>query len=436
MRILVKIFAVIVCFGLGLSVAIASTLPTVPSPSPAAAEAVSGSAARRVLWAQQPDNPASKQSPAPPPAPELPLKPRSAQEVLQASRYPSLLAWDDQLWNGPDAAANRQALLNAIAHSLRYLNTPAAEAAYAQYAVPGITRDRVRRSLERFRQLVRTSRSATELRQSVLREFEFYQSIGRDGQGTVGFTGYFEPTYVASRTRTAAFRYPLYREPSDLAQWPQPHPTRAELEGIDGLQADRGPLRGLELVWLRDRLEAFLVQVQGSARLQLTDGSTMTVNYAGRTEYPYVSLGRELINDGKVREADLTLPVVLDYFRQNPDALNVYIPRNNRFIFFRETAGAPPMGSINVPVTPERSIATDKSLMPPGALALIQTDMPVLDNGQLVPERVNRFVLDQDTGGAIRGAGRVDVFMGTGQVAGDRAGLINTPGYLYYLLLR
>jgi len=333
--------------------------------------------------------------------------------------------------------ADRAALLGAIAHSLAYLDTPAAEVAYATYALPEFSRDRVRRSLRRFRELVQTTQSQAALETAILNEFAFYQAVGNAENGTVGFTGYFEPVYPASRVPTAEFRYPIYRRPSDLDQWPLPHPTRLALEGADGLQSQQGPLRGLELVWLRDRLDAFLVQVQGSARLQLTSGGTLTVGYAGRTEYPYVSLGRELINDSQLPTEGLTLPAVIQYFRQLPEALNRYIPRNNRFVFFRETAGQPATGSLNVPVTPERSIATDKTLMPPGALALIHTDLPYPDaSGQLVPHRVSRFVLDQDTGGAIQGAGRVDIFMGTGQGAGDRAGLINTTGEWYYLLLR
>ena len=366
-----------------------------------------------------------------------PLQRRPLAELQQSLDVPALLGLDDQLYSQRPNASNRQFLLEAIANSLRYLDTPAAATAYAQYPVESITLDRVRRSLERFRELVQTKHSAVALQQAVQREFDFYQSIGRDGQGTVQFTGYFEPTYTASRQPTAEFRYPLYRVPPDLAQWPKPHPTRAELEGTDGLAGSNGRLRGLELVWLRDRLEAFLVQVQGSARLQLTNGSTLTVGYAGRTDYPYVSLGRELIKDGKLPAEGLTLPVLLRYFQENPDDLDEYIPRNSRFIFFRETAGAPPIGSLNVPVTAERSIATDKTLMPPGALTLIQTQISYPTAGrQLVPQFVNRYMLDQDTGGAIRGPGRVDIFMGTGPLAGDRAGLINGTGQLFYLLLK
>ncbi|MGJ3245503.1 MAG: murein transglycosylase A [Elainellaceae cyanobacterium] len=349
-----------------------------------------------------------------------------------------LLGWDEQIWGNASQTGDRHRLLQAIDHSLRYLQRPAAAQVYAQYAIPGFTLDRVQRSLERFRQLVVMSPSPEALQAAVLREFDLYQSIGTDGLGTVEFTGYFEPTYQASQIPTADYQYPLYRPPADLDTWPHPHPTRSQLEGDDGLQSDRR-LRGLELVWLRDRFEAFLVQVQGSARLQLTDGTTMSVGYAGHTHYPYTSIGRELINDGKISEAELSLPAVMDYFRLHPADLNSYLSRNNRFVFFRETFGAPPTGSLGVPVTSERSIATDKSIMPPGALALIQTDLPSSTNSrdsELEPQWVSRYVLDQDTGGAIRGAGRVDIFMGTGQSAGDRAGLVNSRGHLYYLLVK
>ena len=184
--------------------------------------------------------------------------------------------------------------MQAIDHSLTYLETPAASEAYRNYPIQGVTRSRVQRSLRRFRQLVRQSSSPEALQQSIRQEFSFYRSVGNDDAGTVAFTGYFEPTYPASRVATDEYRYPLYRTPADLDEWPDPHPTRSELEGNDGLQSDQGPLRNLELVWLKDRLEAFLVQVQGSARLALTDGSTLSVGYDGRTNYPYTSIGRAL----------------------------------------------------------------------------------------------------------------------------------------------
>ena len=364
--------------------------------------------------------------------PSLPLR-------LVAEPDASLLmsSLDEQLWGTVEHPGDRAALIQAIDRSLGYLETPAAATAYRQYSVAAFSRDRVYRSLMRFRQLLAGARSPEALQASVLQEFDFYQSVGKDGQGTVGFTGYFEPTYAASRTPSPTYRYPLYRLPPNFGQWATPHPTRAQLEGADGLQGSQGKLQGLELVWLRDRLEAYLVQVQGSARLQLTDGSVMSVGVAGHTAYPYVSIGRALVEAGKFKLEELTLPRLIQYFRDYPADLDLYLPRNNRFIFFQTTGGAPATGSLGLPVTAERSIATDKSLMPPGAIAFIQTQFPVANaQGQLEAQPAARYVLDQDTGGAIRGAGRVDVFMGTGLQAGDRAGLINSTGQLYYLLLK
>ena len=346
--------------------------------------------------------------------------------------------------------SDHTAILGAIDNSLAYLRTPGSVSAYRDYAVPGITHDRVRRSLQRFRTLVARSNSVAELQQAVAVEFDFYQSIGHQsiGQeeaGTVAFTGYFEPNYQASFTPNETYRYPIYKRPATLDQWLEPHPTRSDLEGPDGLQSQRGPLKDLELVWLPSRLEAFLIQVQGSARLEMTDGSTFSVGYDGRTNYPYTSIGRALIDDGIIPADELTLPVLMEYFEQNPAALNSYIPRNNRFVFFRETNGAPATGSLGYPVTAGRSIATDKTVMPPGALALINLPLPQINrdrtegahqSGQLEDQITSRFVLDQDTGGAIKGAGRVDLFIGTGTEAGEIAGLINHTGALYYLLLK
>jgi membrane-bound lytic murein transglycosylase A len=362
----------------------------------------------------------------------VPLRPLSSAQV------PPQFGLDPQLWQNPSGGkGDRQRLLKAIDHSLSYIDTPAAQAAYQHYAVPTITQARVRSSLLRFRSLVRSATSAEALSEAVQREFEVYQSIGKDGSGTVDFTGYYEATYKASLVKTAVYRYPLYRVPADFSSWSQPQPTRLELEGADGLQGHRGRLRGQALVWLRDRLDAYLVQVQGSARLTLTDGKMMTVGVAAKTNYPYVSLGKELIKAGKIRAEDLTLPVLNQYFQTHPAELNQYIPRNNRFIFFAQTYGAPATGNLGLPVTMERSIATDKTVMPPGALAVIQTRLPYRDAQKKLRFReVSHFVLDQDTGGAIKGPGRVDVFMGTGTRAKENAGVVNTPGQLYYLILK
>jgi len=344
------------------------------------------------------------------------------------------LGFDEQLWG---RGGDKQALLTSIDNSLGYLARNKAIEAYQNYPIQGITLNRVRQSLVRFRQLVVSSRSAAELQAAVRREFVFYQSVGNDGKGTVKFTAYYEPVYIASRVRTALYKYPLYRLPPDFQKWPKPHPKRIDLEGKNGLLGNKSKLRGLEIVWFSNRLDPYMVHIQGSAQIKLTNGQKTSVGYAGGTDYAWTSIGKELAKDGKLPLSGLTMPKLISYFRQHPKELSNYLPRWERFVFFEETNGTAATGSLLVPVTPERSIATDKSLMPPGALALIINSFPYpTSNGKLEPRLVNRFVLDQDTGSAIKGPGRVDYFMGSGQLAGDRAGISGGNGLLFYLLLK
>lgn len=329
---------------------------------------------------------------------------------------------------------DKQSLLKSIDYSLKYLQT---ERAIIAYKKSEFTRERVYKSLQKFRQLLISTKSPQQLQAAIEKEFVFYQSIGRDNKGTVLFTAYYEPLYLASRQPTKEFRYAAYRSPADLESWAKPHPTRLELEGADGLQGSKGKLTGLELFWFRNRLEPYMIQIQGSAKLKLTDGTQTTIGYAGNTAYNYRSLGKSLVDDGKFPLEGLNMPIILDYFRKYPQDLNIYIPRDQSFVFFQENHGQPAQGSIGVPVTPERSIATDKSLMPPGALALIRAPFPYLNKSNKIEHRlVSRYVLDQDTGGAIKGAGRVDYFLGTGESAGERAGLTVSNGQLFYLLLK
>lgn len=371
----------------------------------------------------------------------IPLQATNPSQSIDSS-----LGLDTQIWGEQGRSGDWKAMLASIDSSLRYINSPSALRAYRKYSSSGITRDRVRRSLVHFRKLVITAKTPADLQQAVKRDFAFYRSIGKNGKGEVLFTAYYEPMYEASRVQTQKYRYPLYRLPSNFSRWSKPHPTRAQLEGRDGLLGAKSKLKGLELVWLSDRLEAFLAQIQGSARFALTDGTQMSIGYAAKTDYPYTSIGKELAKDGKLPLPGLTLPVMINYFIQKPWELNSYLPRNRSFVFFRKTYGAPATGSLGIPVTAERSIATDKSLMPPGALALIHTSLPFSDNSnkglfkndptQMEYRSVSRYVLDQDAGSAIKGAGRVDYFMGTGKAAGDRAGVTGSRGQLYYLLLK
>ena len=370
----------------------------------------------------------SKQTQTPPP----PLVPISKNPFACCKADASCI--DKQIFgdNG-----DKKALLTSVDRSLQYLRSPRAVQAYKNYRIPEISRDRVEKSLIRFRQILLQSKSAQELNTAIAKEFVLYQSVGSDGRGSVLFTSYYEPIYTASRVPTPEYRYPMYRLPPDISSWRRPHPTRVQLEGVDGLQAPQSRLKGLELFWFRNRLEPYMIHIQGSGRLQLTDGTQTTVGYAGNVAHNYRSIGKEMIRDGVLPEDGVTMPTILNYFQKNPQALNIYIPRDPSFVFFQETYGSPAQGSIAVSLTKDRSIATDKSLMPPGALALIRAYLPFPNNrGNMEHRIVSRYVLDQDAGGAIKGAGRVDYFTGSGKVAGERAGVTVGDGQFYYPLLK
>jgi membrane-bound lytic murein transglycosylase A len=206
-----------------------------------------------------------------------------------------------------------------------------------------------------------------------------------------------------------------------------PYPTRAEIEESEAL-------RGGELVWLRDEFEVYLIHVQGSASVRLRDGSIMRVGYAGNNGHDYVSISRELLADGKLAEDEISLAEVRGYFVAHPSELRTYLWRNPRFIFFAEVDASDwPSGSLGVKVTPLRSLAADKQLFPPGGVVFVETRAPGRD-GRMRP--FEQFMLDQDSGGAIRSPGRADIYYGVGPEAEQRAGGQYAEGRLYYLFLK
>lgn len=175
-----------------------------------------------------------------------------------------------------------------------------------------------------------------------------------------------------------------------------------------------------------------MIQLQGSALLEMDDGTQMAVGFAAGTDYRFRGIPKEFLAANNVSWGNLG-----KYFMKHPEQLNYFQSRNNRFIFFQENPSPYPIGSLGVPVVPERSIATDKMKMPPGALGLIFTNIPYRsETGSLRLARASRFVLDQDTGSAIKGPGRVDIFMGTGSEGQQKANYVSSNGQLYYLLLK
>jgi membrane-bound lytic murein transglycosylase A len=317
-----------------------------------------------------------------------------------------------------------------------------------------VSLDRLRRSAARFKALVSTCWGTPEFETALRDEFEPVEMPGTDGAGTVHFTGYYQPLLEAREAPDATFRHPLYAAPrdqlvvdagafkGDLAgqRWlgrvegnrVLPYYTRAEIE--DG-QVLKG--RGLELAYVADELALFGLMVQGSGMLRFGDGRVVNANYAGQNGHPYVSLGKTLIADGQIPADKISMPAIQAYFKQYPDRLHTYLLKNPSYVFF-QLAKEGPFGSSGIQLVPGRAIATDKRLFPPGTIAFLEYPRARFDaQGKVAGwETGGRFVVDQDTGGAILGPGRIDIYWGAGDEAARRAGTLNGNGRATFLLLK
>jgi membrane-bound lytic murein transglycosylase A len=280
-------------------------------------------------------------------------------------------------------------------------------------------------------------------------EFVLLRSVGRDGHGEVFFTGYYEPLLDARRIEEAPFIHPIYGLPDDLVtvhladftaaastakivgriedRRLVPYPERAAIDFGTGL------VDGVEVLgWVDDPVDVFFLHVQGSGTLIFDDGDRLRAGYAATNGRPYRSIGRLLIDDGLVSSDEMSMQAIRAYLENHPDELNRVLSYNPSYVFFRPlppTGG--PLGCYGEPVTGGRSVATDRSLFPAPVMAWIRAVLPTLDGGE---EEVARFVLNQDTGGSIKGPGRVDLFVGQGEDAGAVAGRTKHTGELYFLI--
>jgi membrane-bound lytic murein transglycosylase A len=246
-----------------------------------------------------------------------------------------------------------------------------------------------------------------------------------DGEPTGLVTGYYEPLVAASRRPTATRRVPLYMPPADLAQR-KPWWTRQQVDTQPEAQA---ALKGRELAWVEDPLDALVLQIQGSGRLRLTeaDGSERLVRvaYAAHNDQPYRSLGRWLIDQGELKPGEASWPAIKDWAKRNPKRLNELLWQNPRLVFFREEPlpdpSLGPKGAQGVPLTPGRSVAVDPQSIPYGTPMWLDTTEP------LSAKPLQRLVMAQDTGTAITGAVRADFFWGWGDEAEAQAGRMKQP---------
>ncbi len=276
------------------------------------------------------------------------------------------------------------------------------------------------------------------------RRFRPFRVVGKDGD-TGLITGYYEPELEGARRPGDAYSVPLYTRPRDLvtvnlAEFGdayaeerlagrvedgrlKPYYSRAQI--ADGALAGQG----LEIVWVADPVEAFFLQIQGSGRVRLPDGEVMRLGYAATNGRPYTAIGRELVAEGALALEHVSLQSIRAWLRANPQRRRDILDRNRSYVFFRELRGEGPVGTQGVALTPGRSLAVDRRFLPLGVPLWIDTPDP-LDPGN----PLRRLTVAQDTGGAIRGAVRADLFCGAGPEAEERAGRMRSPGRYYVLL--
>lgn len=287
---------------------------------------------------------------------------------------------------------------------------------------------------------------ADALRRFFEEQFRPYRVLNADRSSSGIVTGYYEPLLHGSRTRTERYRFPLYGVPDDLlvveldALFPElkgqrvrgrvdgrrvvPYFTRGEIQ--DG----EAPVVGHELLWVEDAVELFFLHVQGSGRVRLPDGEIVRIGYADHNGRPYRSIGRALIDRGELAPSKASMQGIKTWARENPDKLSALLAENPAFVFFRELPSglSGPIGSLNVPLTPRRSIAVDPTSVPLGAPVYLATSWPNSNNP------LNRLMLAQDTGSAIKGGVRADFFWGFGDEAGKLAGRMKQVGSMWVLL--
>ena len=262
------------------------------------------------------------------------------------------------------------------------------------------------------------------------------------------FTGYYEPTLHGSRVEGGAFTVPLYLRPPELVSVDLGR-FRADLKGkriagkvedgalvpyFDRKAIDEGALAGrdLELVWVDDPVDAFFLEIQGSGRIVLTDGGEIRVGYAGQNGYVYTAIGRELLKRGALQKEQMSMQTIREWLEANPEEAREVMRTNASYVFFRELHESGPVGSLGVVLTPERSLAVDPLFVPLGVPVWIDTTIPAGAPGGARP--LQRLLVAQDTGGAINGPVRGDVFWGPGDDAAATAGSMRQPGHLWILL--
>lgn len=387
--------------------------------------------------------------PAPPPVAELPVKPPEAPPPVAPVMQMPVFQDSDDL-----ASLLKAALLNRA----YFRGRKTAGAGYA-FGSRKVTDKELAEANEEFIKLLESAPAPQDLDRLVKERFEIYQMSGRDSTGTVVFSSYYEPTLEASLVKTEEYKYPIYAKPQDmisinLEEFNEkfkgekltgllkgntlvPYLNRDEIDFQGALDG-----RGLELAWFKDRADIMDLHIEGSGRLQLPGGKVIKANFAATNSLKFKGWLSALVEAGVMAREGISHEKGQEYLAANPGKVREILTANRRYTFFKlnhdldpETG---PDGTYGLPLTGWRSIAIDNNLVPMGAIAYMRTTMPdVDDEGKLLGRKTDsRFVFCQDTGGAIKGPGRVDFFAGAGKKARTFAFKLWDPGTLHLLLLK
>ncbi|MFO7666548.1 MAG: MltA domain-containing protein [Desulfobacterales bacterium] len=363
-------------------------------------------------------------------------------QKLQVSEYPEFV--DD---------TNYVSLPDSIQQSLLYLKKKPPGMKF-KFGNDLYEKQHMINSLEKFRVFISNNPNDDELKKFVQDKYYVYKSTGDNGNGEVLFTGYYEPVLEGNLSRNEIYKHPVFGTPSDLVsidlslfsskyagekitgrytgQTVIPYHDRKEIE-TGGTLDGKAPV----LAWVKDPVDLFFLQIQGSGKIILENGETINVHYHTSNGHPYKSIGRLLIDKGAIPRSEMSMQRIRAYLSANPGQVDDILNYNPSYVFFK-TEKEGPLGYLEVRLIPERSIALDRYIFPLSGLAYIESVKPVIDeNGNLLEWlKSKKFVLNHDTGGAIRGPGRADIFWGNGKYAEIAAGNLKHKGSLYFLILK
>ena len=343
---------------------------------------------------------------------------------------------------------DRASLIECTHRHLSFIKNRVAEKEFF-IGTEAYSNNRLLQSLEMFLEKLEQNPSQEQLQRFLSDNYQVFQAGGRKDHGRrrMLVTGYYQPIFEGSLTRRPPFLTPIYSPPPSLITLPGPNRepligrynpdnqfvaywSRQEIETTAAL------LQGNELAFLKDPFDAFLLHIQGSGRIQFPDRSIRAVRFAATNGHQYKSIGKLLVDEQAMTLEAATIPVIRTYLQHHPDQQQRILHYNPRFIFFNWGDDSGPVGSSGEVLTPGRSIAIDGTVLPEGTIGYLVSRTPRFgDNGEIAGwQTLTRFVFPQDSGAAIKGTGRVDVFFGQGKNAELIANSMKEEGKLYFLI--